>query len=126
MKIRDALAGTDGDHYFEAELKGSAVPELEGTLVEARPACRPSELRIAIELPNGSPNPPAEIGLKFETRLKGHPTLGTEIHWTGVPTAFSRDPFLLTMDVEASNLKGVNLSPCNETPVRRRSKPKSQ
>jgi len=120
MKIRDALAGADGEHYFDAELKGSAVPELEGTLVEARPPCRPSELRVAIALPNSPPNAPPEVALKLDMRLTGRPALGGQIHWSGVPAAFSKDPFLLTMEAEASNLKGVALAPCVEKQSRRR------
>jgi hypothetical protein len=126
ITIREALARPDGEVYFESGLKASAVPELEGTLTEAHPDCRPSELHIAIALPGGPPDPPAEITLKLANRLTGKPTLGGQIHWTGVPTAFSKNPFLLTMDVDPSSLKGVNLSPCRESPPHRRPAAKSQ
>ncbi|MBZ5586647.1 MAG: hypothetical protein LAQ30_31565 [Acidobacteriia bacterium] len=41
MRIKGALADSNGEQYFNSELKDSAVPRLRGVLVEARPACRP-------------------------------------------------------------------------------------
>ena len=38
MRIKGALADTNGVQYFENELKDSAVPPMKGTLLEARPA----------------------------------------------------------------------------------------
>ncbi len=93
MKIKEALSGSDGEHYFQSELRDRAVPELEGVLVEARPTCRPTELDIAIRLPNDPQNAHKEITLKLQKPLTGKPELGSELHWTGVATEFSRDPF---------------------------------
>ncbi len=112
MKIKDALSSPDGDRYFESELKGSSVPELEGMLVEARPECRPLELRVSVPLPNQNHDSPEEIVLKLATRVSGQPELHTEFHWSGVPSAFSKQPFLLTMDVDPASLKNLNLIPC--------------
>ena len=85
MKIKEALSGSDGEHYFQSELKGSAVPELEGVLVEARPTCRPTELGVAIRLPNDPQNAHKEITLKLQTPLTGKPELGGEpaLDWRG-------------------------------------------
>jgi hypothetical protein len=112
MKIKAALSGSDGEGYFESELKGLAVPELEGVLVEARPECRPLELRVSVPLPNQAPDSPQEIVLKLATRLSGRPELHSEFHWSGVPSAFSKQPFLLTMDVDPASLKNLNLTKC--------------
>jgi hypothetical protein len=106
LKIKSALSANDGVHYFETELKGVVVPELQGALVEARPACRPTELRVAIGQPQ------AEIKLKLAKRLPGKPELGTEFRWTGTAATFSNEPFLLTMEAEPTNVKGLALSPC--------------
>ena len=38
--------------YFADQLKDSQVPQLRGVLVEAKPACRPKELTVAVPLPN--------------------------------------------------------------------------
>ena len=111
-KIKSALLAGDGEHYFESELKNSAVPPLQGVVVEAKPECRSTELRVAIGSPNEAPASRPEVLLKLEKALAGKPETGSELHWTGVATAFSREPFLLTMDTEPSKVEGVRLTPC--------------
>jgi hypothetical protein len=113
MKIKGALADTNGEQYFESQLRDSAVPQLTGKLVEARPACRSKELVIAIgqDLP--------EMTLKLDKPLTGKPDLNTELHWEGVPSAFTPQPFMLTMDVESGKLHGLKTTPCAATPARR-------
>jgi hypothetical protein len=119
MKIKAALAGTGGDQYFESQLKDSAVPPLKGVLVEAKPACHPKELMVAVPLPDaGSPQQP-EIALKLDKPLSGKPAAGAEFQWQGIPTAFSATPFLLTMDTETSAIEGLKSTPCG-MPVRKR------
>src|SRR5262249_35298535 len=65
MKVKVALAESNGMQYFESNLKDAAVPQLRGTLVEAKPACRPRELLVAME---GSK---PEISLKLDRALSG-------------------------------------------------------
>lgn len=110
LKIKAALADAGGEQYFESQLKNSAVPQLKGTLVEARPACRSRELRVAVTAP-GQPAV-AEIAIKLDRPLTGKPELGTELRWEGVPTAFTQSPFLLTMDAEAQKVQGLKKTPC--------------
>jgi hypothetical protein len=112
MKIKNALSGSDGEHYFESELKDSAVPQLKGVLVEATPECRPSQLRVAIRFPKDTQNPHPEVLLKLEKPLTGKPEIGAELRWTGVPIAFSKEPFLITMETEPAKIEDVRLSPC--------------
>lgn len=112
MKIKGALSDTDGDQYFVSQLKDSAVPQLRGTLLEAKPACRPTELLVAVPLPDSAQTLRPEIQLKFEKPLTGRPETNTEFYWEGVPSAFTRDPFLLTMDTEASKIEGLKTMPC--------------
>ena len=116
IKIKKTLTATDGEHYFESELKDSAVPQLQGVLVEARPECRPTELRISIRLPKDTQNPSPDILLKLDKSLAGKPELGNEVHWTGVATSFSKEPFLLTMETEPSQIGGLSVSPCPPNP----------
>jgi hypothetical protein len=118
-KIQAALAAADGERYFASELKDSAVPLLQGVVVEAKPECRATELRIAMASPKDPQNTRAEVSLKFEKALTGKPEIGSELHWTGVATAFSKEPFLLTMEVEPAKVEGMRLSPCQ--PVHRKS-----
>jgi hypothetical protein len=117
MKIKGALADSDGEQYFANNLKDAAVPELRGVLVEARPACRPKELLVAVPLPD-APRPLAsEITLKLDKALTGAPAANAEIQWKGVPSAFAASPFMLTMDTEVAAVQGLNLSPCTAAPA---------
>jgi hypothetical protein len=118
MKIKGQLADTNGDQYFTDQLKNSAVPQLRGTLVDAKPECRPKELLVAVPLPDAPQPLRAEITLKLDTALTGKPDLNKEFHWEGVPSAFSKDPFMLTMDTEKAKIEGITTTPC-AAPARR-------
>ncbi|HMC60881.1 MAG TPA: hypothetical protein VKJ01_16945 [Candidatus Solibacter sp.] len=112
MKLKGALADTNGEQYFASTLKDSAVPKLKGTLVEAKPACRPKELLVALPLPDAQGTPRAEITLKLDEPLTGKPELNTEFQWEGVPSAFTKDPFMLTMATESAKVVGLKSAPC--------------
>ena len=118
MKIKGALADTNGASYFEDRLKNSAVPQLKGAVVSGKPACRPKELLVAIPLPDATQTPAAEIALKLDKPLSGRVEAGAEFRWEGVPTAFAQSPFLLTMDVETTKIEGLKTSPCTTAPRR--------
>jgi hypothetical protein len=125
MKIKAALSDTNGEQYFDTSLKNAAVPKLRGILIEAKPACRPKELLIAVPLPDAKTPYVPEISLKLvdgdgkALALTGKPELNAEIHWEGVPSAFTREPFLLTMDTEKAKIEGVQVSPCGTAPAHR-------
>jgi hypothetical protein len=116
MKIKAALLNTGNEEYFQQQLKGAAVPQLKGRLVDAKPACRPKELVIAVPLPDAQKGPVPEITLALEKPLTGKPELQTEVQWEGVPSAFTREPFMLTMDTE--KVEGVKTTPCAPAPTR--------
>ncbi len=111
MKIKGALSAPNGDQYFESELKNSAVPAQAGSVVEAKPACHPKELLVAIKEPDKQA-PEGEILLKFEKPLNGKPEVPADIQFEGVPSAFSSSPFLLTMDADPAKLTGLKIVPC--------------
>jgi hypothetical protein len=119
MKIKGALTGNDGDQYFVSQLKDSSVPQLTGMLVGAKPACHPRELLVAVALPEATLPPAAEITLKLDKALSGKAELNTEFRWEGVPSAFNREPFMLTMDAETSRIQGLKITPCTATPIRK-------
>jgi hypothetical protein len=110
LKIRGALSDK-GEAYF-AEIKDSAVPKLKGTLVEGKPACRSKELLVAVLDPEKPTAPTAEINLKLDAPLTGKPEPGTEIQWEGVPSAFAKDPFMLTMDTDKAKIEGLKVTQC--------------
>ena len=120
MKIKAALTDTGGDDYFEHQLKDAKVPQLRGVLIEAKPACRPHELVVAVPAPDSQQTLRPEIRLVLDKPLAGKPELNQEFHWQGVPTAFTKDPFLLTMSTEIENIEGLKTTPCGAAPVRKK------
>jgi hypothetical protein len=110
--IKGILADPHNPTYFDTQLKDAALPLLKGTLVEARPACNSRELLVAIPLPGQRGNPVAEISLKLDAPLTGKPETGGTIQWTGVPKAFTKDPFMLTMETEQAKVENLKTSPC--------------
>jgi hypothetical protein len=119
MRIKGALADTNGTTYFENELKDSGVPPMKGTLVDAKPACKSKELLVAIPLPDQQGNPVAEITVKLDAPLTGKPETGGTIQWTGVPKAFTKDPFMLTMEAEKAKVENLKISPCAVAPAKK-------
>lgn len=113
MGIKKQLSDTNGEQYFESDVKNADVPQLKGTLVEAKPACRPKELLVAISDATHS-----EVTLKLDMALTGKPKTGAEIQFKGVPSAFTKDPFMLTMDTEKAKVDGVEMEAC-AAPARR-------
>lgn len=111
MKIKGALADASGEEYFSGQLKDSAVPKLKGTVVEAT-KCRAKEILVSIPLPDAQGAQKPEITLKLDAPLTGKVDAGQEFQWEGVPTAFTKDPFMLTMDVEKAKIEGLKTSPC--------------
>jgi hypothetical protein len=93
--VKDQLIAANGEQYFAEHLKDHAVPKLKGKLVSSRPPLRPKELVLAIEKPDTP-----EVTLKLESPLPGKADKGTEIQFEGVPTAFTKEPFMLTFDVQ--------------------------
>jgi hypothetical protein len=120
MKIKGALADTQGDQYFTDQLKNSQVPQLRGVLIEVDHSCHPKELMVAVPLPDTQQSLRPEIKLVLDKPLSGKPELNQEFHWEGVPTAFAKDPFLLTMDAEAAKLQGLKTTPCATSTARKK------
>ena len=102
------------------------MPKLR-LLVEGKPACRSKEILVSVPLPDNPGSAAAEISLKLvdadrkPVPLTAKPVPGTEIQWEGVPSAFTKDPFMLTMDTEKGNIEGLKTEPCGPpAPVRKK------
>jgi hypothetical protein len=125
MSIKGQLADTNGQQYFDDQLKEhdmsgeNGAKLLRGILVEAKPACRPKELLVAVPMPDATGTPTPEITLKLDTALPGKPETGGEILFNGVPEAFTKDPFMLTMGSAKDKIDGLTLSPCAATPAKK-------
>jgi hypothetical protein len=114
LGIKAGLTADGGEKYFDDALKNAAVPKLKGTVVDAKPACRSKEILVAL-----SDATKTEVSLKLDAALTGKPETGTEIQWEGVPSAFTKEPFLLTMDTEKAKIEGLNLTPCAAAPAKK-------
>ena len=108
MNLKQELTGPNGEQYFNNNMKGAEVPGgaegiqyFKGKLISARPAVRPKELVLAIT----DPNTP-EVTLNLDAPLPGKAEPGTEIEFAGVPTAFIKDAFNITFDVEKKKIAG--------------------
>ena len=106
--IKDSLTGPTGDMYFESSMKGAALPggangvtKFQGKLVSMKPALNPKELVLAISTADTP-----EVTLKFEAPLHGKADPGTEISFEGVASAFTKDPFMVTFDVDKAKVDG--------------------
>jgi Outer membrane lipoprotein len=101
---------TQGAPFFES-MKGAELPQLLGTIADAKPACNPKELVLYVPAPENSAKT-TEIAVKFETPLKGKPEIGSNIKFVAVADAFAPAPFLLTMTAEKEKVQDLKLSPC--------------
>jgi hypothetical protein len=120
----------NGQQYFEGQLKDADVSgqggtrALKGVVLEGRPACRSRELLVAVPEP-GQPAGAAEITLKLDAPLTGRPAKG-EIEFDAVPRAFTREPFMLTMETEKAKVSGLKLETCAAAPAAKKSAPKKK
>ena len=118
MSIKAALTDPADPTYFEDKLKDSQVPKLKGVVVEG--ACRAKEITVAFPMPNQTGALTPEVKLKFEAALTGKPEPNTEITFEGgAATAFSKDPFLLTLEIEKAKVDGLKTTPCTPTPAKK-------
>jgi len=135
MSVKSKLKADDGQQYFDGQLKDSDMSGpngtklLKGTLLEGKPACRSRELLVAIPLPDATGAPTAEITLKLVNEsgqpvpLTGKAETGGEIQFNGVPAAFTKDPFMLTMDTDKTKIDGLVVTPCTAAPPKKSAAP---
>jgi hypothetical protein len=101
--IKDQLTAANGEQYFEMSLKGAALPggangitKFKGKLIQQKPALRPKTLVLSIK--GDAP----EVTLNLEGFvLPGKAEPGTEISFEGVGSAFTKEPFMLTFEVDS-------------------------
>jgi tetratricopeptide (TPR) repeat protein len=116
MKIKGMLETGDADQTFASQLKDAAMPKLKGQVMSGVPECRSKTLLVAVPEPDQKSTLTAEITLKLDAALTGKPTAGTEIVFEGaVPSAFTKDPFMLTLDIEKAKIEGLKTDLCQPT-----------
>jgi hypothetical protein len=104
--IRENLKGDNSAMYWEA-MKDSAVPggvngvmKFKGKLVSTDPETKPKTLMVAI----GGDMPDAKLVLTEP--LPGKMDPGGDISFSGVAKEFSKDPYMITFEVEAADIEG--------------------
>jgi tetratricopeptide (TPR) repeat protein len=104
-KLKAALTAPNGAAYFESSMKGAEVPGGAGGVQCFKAiviAARLKELTVGI-----SDRKTAEVVLKLDGPLAVRPAPGTEIEFSGVPEAFTSDPFLVTFAARRAEIKGL-------------------
>ena len=97
-RIKDELTGPNGQAYFDNSMKEAAIPKLRGWVVEQRP----KEILVAI-----SDKTTPEVTLILDPPFTGKIDPGTELQWECVGKSFSKEPFMVVMDVERKSITGL-------------------
>lgn len=109
LSIKRQLAGPDGVNYFELNLKGAQLPALRGTVLSAGWSETTGQFVLNL---SGDATP--EVTLRVNSSKNPHlPKRGSEIQFSGVPVAFTREPFLLIMKTEEDATSGA----CGDGPL---------
>ncbi len=110
--MKGPLTGASGESVFETNFKDSLIPPgppgtpfstFKAKIISLTPETSPKEMTVAVF--NGQD---ADAKLTFDPPLPGTMPLGSEIEFKGVPTAFQKDPFMVTfaIDMEEKELTG--------------------
>jgi hypothetical protein len=101
--VKDPLQ-KEGDSYFAA-MKGALLPgepgkakgfeKFKAKLISMDPPNKPKTLVLALEKPDVP-----DVTLKFEEPLPGNMEPGAELEFEGAPAAFTKEPFMVTFDVD--------------------------
>jgi hypothetical protein len=92
--IKQALSNVDGDEYFQSSMKDAMLPRLKGTLISVVP----NEGGNALVLGLADSTTPEVALLVHDLPRELAP--GASIEFEGVPISFTRDPFLVTFEVD--------------------------
>jgi tetratricopeptide (TPR) repeat protein len=108
MTLKTALTAPDGQQYFDTNMKGTEVPggaggaqTFKGKLISSKPALHPKQLVLSL----GDGTTP-DATLNLDAALPGKADPGVEIEFSGVPSSFTKDPFMVTFDVEKKKVVG--------------------
>jgi len=104
-QVRDALAGADGQSYFDSSVKDAGLPPgdtfkfFTAKLVEQK---SPTELLVNVDSEKG------DALLTFLDPLKGTIDPGTEFKFKGSVDSFSKDPYVLKFkDMDKDDVDGL-------------------
>jgi hypothetical protein len=99
LGVKKALAGPDGQTFFEKSVKDAKLPVLAGKLISATPADRPTTLILL--MPEGE-DPEVTLHVK-DSRGRddsfGPLAVGSTISFAGIGDSFVKQPFMLGFEV---------------------------
>jgi hypothetical protein len=105
--IKTGLTGDNPDQFFESTVKDAALPgsglKFKGKLISAKPEVRPKELTLAVEKPDVAD---CIIKLGEGETLAGKMDPGGDIEFEGVAKAYTKEPYMLTLEVEKDKISG--------------------
>jgi len=88
------LTGPNGQKYWEEQLKGADLPYLYGIVLSSDPKDQPRILVLAM---SDKSTPEVTLAVKA-SHLTEKVRDGAEVIFKGVPTAFSTQPFRVTIE----------------------------
>jgi hypothetical protein len=121
--IHDGLTGDGDAAFFESSVKGSGLPssdgamKFKGKLVSFSPKIgNPKTLVIAVK----DTDPAGDVTLELATPLRGKMDPGAELEFWGTAKAYTKSPYMLTLDVADPKTDIVGWKPVAAPPARGR------
>jgi hypothetical protein len=126
VSIRENLTEEGGQKYFAENMKEAMIPPenmppFKATLISHEPAKNPKTLVLGIQDPQK-----ADVTLKLEEPLTGVAPAGTAIQFRGAPESFTKEPFMVTFQVEKDNVKGWPAPPPPAKKATKKAAPKKK
>jgi hypothetical protein len=110
--LRKGLSAENGEEYFTANLKDSALPYLNGTVANA--TVNEGVSRLVLNMAQASQPEVTLVVHHLGWRIALGPKPGTRVRFSGVGQDFTRQPFMLTFSVERKQLEGVEFEQENQ------------
>ncbi len=102
MRIRRRLEEPDGEAYFAASLRNTALPmRLKGTLLRATPPGKPAELALGVGDATAE-----EVIVKLDTPFPHGSEMGAVLEFEGSIEAFTKAPFTVTVLSNPEKIEG--------------------
>lgn len=116
IQTKQALTAANGDAYFASDVKEAKLAKLKGKIISHEPEVNPK--KVVVGLSDGNV---AEVTLVMEdkTFLPGKMEAGGEIEFEGVGKEFSKDPFMLTLEIDKDTIYGWTGVATKAAPVKK-------
>jgi len=103
--LKRELAGPDGEVYFRENVKDVLLPALKGRADSWM--VNEGVSKVVLRMLEGDAPEVTIIVHHLGYRMKRAPRAGEEIQFSGVASSFTKDPLMLTLDVERHEVRGI-------------------